>query len=227
MNCPVLGLNFKSLALACDPSLVHVAMTIDSEYLRGTMAVVHSVLKHASCPENTFFHFIASDSTLDNPLNYARNYLADLLDPCVERVIYLDSDVIVVDDVQKLWKISLSGSRVIGAPEYCHANFTKYFSDGFWKDSELSKVFEGKKPCYFNTGVMLMDLVRWREGEYTKKIENWMEIQKERRIYELGSLLSPILLILLKYSAESRKSITQQISNLKFQYPHQISAPNS
>lgn len=235
LSCPVLGLNLKSLALACDPSLVHVAMTIDSEYLRGTMAAVHSVLKHASCPENTFFHFIASDSSLvnlqdltrivqstfpslsfrvyvfrerlvnnlisssirkalDNPLNYARSYLADLLDPCVERVIYLDSDVIVVDDVHKLWKISLSGSRVIGAPEYCHANFTKYFSDGFWKDSELSKVFEGKKPCYFNTGVMVMDLVRWREGEYTKKIENWMEIQKERRIYELGSL-PPFLLV--------------------------------
>ncbi|CAB4275116.1 unnamed protein product [Prunus armeniaca] len=235
LSCPVLGLNLKSLALACDPSLVHVAMTIDSEYLRGTMAAVHSVLKHASCPENTFFHFIASDSSLvnlqdltrivqstfpslsfrvyvfrerlvnnlisssirkalDNPLNYARSYLADLLDPCVERVIYLDSDVIAVDDVHKLWKISLSGSRVIGAPEYCHANFTKYFSDGFWKDSELSKVFEGKKPCYFNTGVMVMDLVRWREGEYTKKIENWMEIQKERRIYELGSL-PPFLLV--------------------------------
>ncbi|KAI5341081.1 PREDICTED: probable [Prunus dulcis] len=235
LSCPVLGLNLKSSALACDPSLVHVAMTIDSEYLRGTMAAVHSVLKHASCPDNTFFHFIASDSSLvnlqdltrivqstfpslsfrvyvfrerlvnnlisssirqalDNPLNYARSYLADLLDPCVERVIYLDSDVIVVDDVQKLWKISLSGSRVIGAPEYCHANFTKYFSDGFWKDSELSKVFEGKKPCYFNTGVMVMDLVRWREGEYTKKIENWMAIQKERRIYELGSL-PPFLLV--------------------------------
>ncbi|KAM5581526.1 putative galacturonosyltransferase-like 10 [Rosa sericea] len=232
-SCPVLG--GDSFPKACDPSLVHIAMTIDSEYLRGTIAAVHSVLKHASCPENIFLHFIASDSSpvssedltrvvhstfpslsfrvyqfkeslvshlisssirqaLDNPLNYARSYLADLLDSCVERVIYLDSDVIVVDDIAKLWRISLSGSRVIGAPEYCHANFTKYFSNGFWADTEMSRVFEGKSACYFNTGVMVMDLVRWREGDYTRKIESWMEIQKEKRIYELGSL-PPFLLV--------------------------------
>ncbi|XP_052196803.1 probable galacturonosyltransferase-like 10 [Diospyros lotus] len=220
---------------ACDSNLVHIAMTLDGEYLRGTMAAVHSVLKHTSCPENVFFHFVASYSdgqtpaklahvvksafpslafkvyafnersvsnlisssirqALDNPLNYARSYFADILEPCVRRVIYLDSDVVVVDDIQKLWSISLTGSSVIGAPEYCHANFTKYFTDEFWFDPELPKVFEGKKPCYFNTGVMVMDLWRWRNGNYRQKLEKWMEIQRGRRIYELGSL-PPFLLV--------------------------------
>ncbi|KAK7316389.1 hypothetical protein VNO77_35395 [Canavalia gladiata] len=225
----------NNVQMVCDPSLVHIAMTIDWYYIRGSIAAVHSVLKHTSCPQNLFFHFIASDSrleskeefsrivessfpslrfkiymfreslvqnlispsireALDNPLNYARSYLADLLVDCIERVIYLDSDVIVVDDIQELWKVSLTGSRVIGAPEYCHANFTRYFSYEFWSSSEFSEVFEGKKPCYFNTGVMLMDLVRWREGDYTRRIEKWMEIQKERRVYKLGSL-PPFLLV--------------------------------
>ncbi|XP_010029247.2 probable galacturonosyltransferase-like 9 [Eucalyptus grandis] len=214
-------------------SLVRVAMTLDFEYLRGTVAAVHSVLRHASCPENVFFHFVASASAdreslagilrtafpslgfriygfddgsvgrlisssvrhaLENPLNYARSYLADLLEPFVERVIYLDSDVILVDDILKLWTVPLTGSRVIGAPEYCHANFAKYFSEEFWSDAELPKVFAGKRPCYFNTGVMVMDLVRWREGDYRRRIEGWMEIQRERRIYELGSL-PPFLLV--------------------------------
>ncbi|XP_048328743.2 probable galacturonosyltransferase-like 10 [Ziziphus jujuba] len=233
VKCPVLAKD--GVAFLCNPRLVHIAMTIDSEYLRGSMAAVHSVLKHTSCPENIFFHFIASDSgsvnienldwtvrsafpslsfkvyvfreslvrdlisssirqALDNPLNYARSYLADLLEPCVERVIYLDSDTIVIDDIQKLWRVSLTGSRVIGAPEYCHVNLNKYFSAEFWSDAELTKAFEGKTPCYFNTGVMVMDLVRWREGDYTSKIENWMQIQKEKRIYELGSL-PPFLLV--------------------------------
>ena len=31
---------------------------------------------------------------LEQLLNYARNYLADLLEPCVRRVIYLDSEKI-------------------------------------------------------------------------------------------------------------------------------------
>ncbi|WVY96171.1 hypothetical protein V8G54_028322 [Vigna mungo] len=40
------------------------------------------------------------------------------------------------------------------------------------------------QPCYFNTGVMVMDLVRWREGNYRKRIENWMELQRKKRIYD-------------------------------------------
>lgn len=233
-KCTLIDRN--NVPMECNPSLVHISMTIDWSYLRGSMAAVHSVLKHTSCPQNLFFHFIASDSrlqnkdeftkivhssfpsldfkvyvfnerlvenlispsirqALENPLNYARSYLADLLEECVERVIYLDSDVIVVDDIQELWKVSLSGSRVIGAPEYCQANFTRYFSYEFWSSSEFSEAFEGrKKACYFNTGVMVMDLMRWREGDYTRKIEKWMEIQKERRIYKLGSL-PPFLMV--------------------------------
>ncbi|XP_059655974.1 probable galacturonosyltransferase-like 9 [Cornus florida] len=233
VGCPVSS-NTESVS-SCDPSLVHVAMTLDSEYLRGSVAAVHSVLRHASCPENVFFHFIAAEfdavspriltrlvrstfpslnfkvyifredtvinlisssirQALENPLNYARNYLGDILDHCVNRVIYLDSDVILVDDIHRLWNITLTGSRVIGAPEYCNANFTKYFTDSFWSDPVLCRVFGWRNPCYFNTGVMVMDLGKWREGNYRRKIENWMELQRKRRIYELGSL-PPFLLV--------------------------------
>ncbi|KAL2543111.1 putative galacturonosyltransferase-like 9 [Abeliophyllum distichum] len=233
-DCPATTLQRDALT-SCDPSLIHVAMALDSEYLRGSMAAVHSVLHHASCPENVFLHFIAAEfdpvspqvlsslvgsifpslnfkvyifredtvinlisssirTALENPLNYARNYLGDILGPCVNRVIYLDSDLVLVDDIQNLWNVKLHESRTIGAPEYCHANFTKYFTDSFWSDPVLSRVFGSRNPCYFNTGVMLIDLQKWREGNCRRKIENWMELQKKKRIYELGSL-PPFLLV--------------------------------
>jgi lipopolysaccharide biosynthesis glycosyltransferase len=94
----------------------------------------------------------------------------------------------------KLWQTPLTESRVIGAPEYCHANFTKYFTDIFWSDPVLSRVFGSRKPCYFNTGVMVMDLDKWRRGDYRKRIEKWMELQRKKRIYDLGSL-PPFLLV--------------------------------
>lgn len=213
----------------CDPNLVHVAITLDIDYLRGSIAAVHSILRHAFCPESIFFHFLVTETNLESfvqstfpmlkfkvyyfdsnivknlisssvrqaleqPLNYARNYLADLLESCVQRVIYLDSDLVVVDDVSKLWTTNLD-SKTIGAPEYCHANFTKYFTAAFWSETRFTAAFENrKKVCYFNTGVMVMDLVRWRKEGYTKRIEKWMEIQKSERIYELGSL-PPFLLV--------------------------------
>ncbi|GAB2300160.1 hypothetical protein Dimus_034200 [Dionaea muscipula] len=210
---------------------IHISMTLDANYLRGTMAAVLSMLQHSTCPENFVFHFLAARSereiyssinftfpylnfkiyrfdsnrvrgkisksirqALDQPLNYARIYLADILPSDVARVIYLDSDVIVVDDISKLWEVDL-GTKVMAAPEYCHANFTNYFIDSFWSDPSFASTFEGRKPCYFNTGVMVLDVDKWRKYGYTQKVEEWMLVQKQRRIYHLGSL-PPFLLVL-------------------------------
>jgi lipopolysaccharide biosynthesis glycosyltransferase len=227
-ECRFSARQIRGKTSVCDPSLVHIAITLDVEYLRGSIAAVHSILLNSLCPENVFFHFLVSETNLESlvrstfpqlkfkvyyfdpeivrslistsvrqaleqPLNYARNYLADLLETCVKRVIYLDSDLVVVDDIAKLWATNL-GSRTIGAPEYCHANFTKYFTSGFWSDKRFSGTFRGRKPCYFNTGVMVIDLVKWRHAQYTKWIERWMEVQKSDRIYDLGSL-PPYLLV--------------------------------
>lgn len=127
---------------------IHVAMTLDSNYLRGTMAAVLSILQHSTCPENVEFHFLwarfesevfscikatfpylkfkvyrfdagrvrgkiskSIRQALDQPLNYARIYLAEILPPEVKRVIYLDSDLVVVDDVAELWGVDL-GEKV-------------------------------------------------------------------------------------------------------------------
>ncbi|KAJ1419735.1 Nucleotide-diphospho-sugar transferase [Sesbania bispinosa] len=181
--------------------LSHVAMTLDTTYIRGSMAAILSVLQHSSCPQNIFFHFVCSSnesllrsppfpnpsltlkfqvynfddsivsglistsirSALDCPLNYARSYLANLIPLCVRRVVYLDSDLILVDDITKL-------------------------------ASNPIREKLNRKACYFNTGVMVIDLERWRAGDYTTKIEEWMELQKRMRIYELGSL-PPFLLV--------------------------------
>ncbi|CAH9051664.1 unnamed protein product [Cuscuta epithymum] len=223
---------------ACnDTNLIHIAMTLDENYIRGTMAAVFSIIQHSTCPENVVFHFLWAhhhpevfsiinstfpylrfnvyrfDTTkvqglisksirqaLDQPLNYARVYLADILPADVKRVIYLDSDLVVVDDIMKLWEVD-NGERVLAAPEYCHANFTVYFTDEFWSDRKLVDAFEeGKKktaswkPCYFNTGVMVVDVEKWREGGYTERVEEWMLVQKQKRIYHLGSL-PPFLLV--------------------------------
>ncbi|KAE8735998.1 putative galacturonosyltransferase-like 4 [Hibiscus syriacus] len=159
-------------------------MTLDENYLRGTMAAVLSMLQHSTCPENLSFHFLCTHSdvelassiqstfpylnfkmhhfdsnrvrgkisrsirqALDQPLNYARIYLADILPADVKRVLYLDSDLVVFDDVKKLWDVEM-GDKVLAAPEYCHANFTVYFNDAFWSDPELSRTFQGRNPCF-------------------------------------------------------------------------------
>ncbi|KAK8506568.1 hypothetical protein V6N13_103429 [Hibiscus sabdariffa] len=150
-------------SILCSDRALHVAMTLDTAYIRGTLAAILSVLQHSSCPQNIAFHFVASAtanasllratvsssfpflnfyvypfddtsvsrlistsirSALDCPLNYARSYLADLLPSCVHRVVYLDSDLVLVDDIAKLAATQLGDNSVLAAPEYCNANFT-------------------------------------------------------------------------------------------------------
>ncbi|KAI5656010.1 hypothetical protein M9H77_24803 [Catharanthus roseus] len=219
--------------LICSEEAVHVAMTLDAAYIRGSMAAILSILQHTSCPENIIFHFVTSASSnasllratisssfpylkfqiypfadsavsglistsirsaLDCPLNYARSYLANLLPLCVRKIVYLDSDLVLVDDISKLAETPLGEDKILAAPEYCNANFTSYFTPTFWSNPSLSLTFANRKACYFNTGVMVIDLDRWRAGDYTTKIEEWMELQKRMRIYELGSL-PPFLLV--------------------------------
>ncbi|PQQ01378.1 putative galacturonosyltransferase-like 1 [Prunus yedoensis var. nudiflora] len=150
-TCPALNTHEHSSTL-CSDVAVHVAMTLDAAYLRGSMAAILSVLQHSSCPENIIFHFVSSSSSsnsqaltqtiatsfpylkfrvypfndsavlglistsirsaLDCPLNYARNYLANLLPTCVRRVVYLDSDLILVDDISKLASTPLEPTQV-------------------------------------------------------------------------------------------------------------------
>jgi hypothetical protein len=217
----------SDLGSLCSDHFVHIAMTLDVNYLRGSMAAIYSILLHADCPSNIRFHFIATKGkeelenmvaeslpflhfqtysfneesvkslithavrhALEEPLNYARFYLAHMLDPCVKRIIYLDSDVLVLDRIEELWRTDMADSTV-ATPEYCHTNFTSYFSESFWTNFTLSSTFANKQPCYFNSGVMVINLEKWRENKCTARVEYWME--KEQQIYDLGSL-PPLLL---------------------------------
>ncbi|KAJ8544896.1 hypothetical protein K7X08_017479 [Anisodus acutangulus] len=170
----------------------------DSNYLNQTLANSFPYLRFTIYPfqDSAVAGLISTSirAALDCPLNYARNYLADLLPGCIQKVVYLDSDLVLVDDIAKLVATPLGEEIVLAAPEYCNANFTTYFTPTFWSYPSLYLTFANRKPCYFNTGVMVIDLERWRTGDYTTKIVEWMELQKRMRIYELGSL-PPFLLV--------------------------------
>ncbi|CAI9756801.1 unnamed protein product [Fraxinus pennsylvanica] len=80
-------------------------------------------------------------AALDRPLNYARNYMADMLPECIQEVVYLDSDLVLVDDIAKLVATPLGTKAILAALEYCNANLTSYFTPKFWSNPSLSLTF--------------------------------------------------------------------------------------
>lgn len=78
--------------------------------------------------------------------------LADLAPADSSRVIYLDADVIVTDDIRKLWTSDLHGAA-LGAVE-----------DAFLDPAPFAKRWgmTDANPRYFNSGVLLIDLAQAR-----------------------------------------------------------------
>ena len=98
---------------------------------------------------------------LDKPLNYARIYIVEMLDLCVGHVIYLDSTRVKSDCSS--WVLPCRFQELL----HWWVLAGPWIFAGVW----------GEKGLFFNTGVMVMELDKWRRGDYSKRIDKWMEIQ--------------------------------------------------
>jgi lipopolysaccharide biosynthesis glycosyltransferase len=86
---------------------------------------------------------------------YYRISIPELFDESVERAIYLDCDLIIKGDLQDLWEVELDGHAVAAAENIARSTHVK---------SGLPQA------DYFNSGVLVIDLVKWREQGIPEKI---------------------------------------------------------
>jgi len=104
------------------------------------------------------------------PLATAYNVLAPLHMLNTEtRAIYMDADMVVTEDLSSLWKTQLN--TPVGAVLDAHIVWVA--SPSMWRPWHE----EGLPPLtpYLNTGLMLMDLVKWREEKLTERTLNFLE----------------------------------------------------
>jgi lipopolysaccharide biosynthesis glycosyltransferase len=98
--------------------------------------------------------------------------LADLL-PDVDRVLFLDPDVLVLDDVAELWNTDLKGKTIAAVTDQ---------AIGVCGSSRGVKNCRAREipddAAYFNAGVMLIDLARWRELDVSRRVGIYIEDQK-------------------------------------------------
>ncbi len=104
------------------------------------------------------------------PLATAYNILAPLYLLSTEnRAIYMDADMVVTEDLSSLWTTQLN--TPVGAVLDAHIVWVA--SPSMWRPWRE----EGLPPFtpYLNTGLMLMDLVQWREEKLTERTLNFLE----------------------------------------------------
>ncbi len=98
---------------------------------------------------------------------YYRLAVASLLPKHIDKVIYLDCDVLVADDVTKLWQVALDG-KIIGAVENLGI---------------APRGLSIDRQSYFNAGILLIDLAAWRASDVETALFECMRTQNESLQY--------------------------------------------
>lgn len=99
--------------------------------------------------------------------------LPDLV-PELDRVLYLDGDIIVQRDLAELWEMDMQGMPVAAA-----VGIMETFSSQGWHMNEPTIAissykdlgFSGNEP-HFNSGVMLCDLTEWRHSRVSDRVRD-------------------------------------------------------
>ncbi len=93
---------------------------------------------------------------------YARLFVAELLPAEIERVLYLDCDTIVCDNLEALWSTDLQGNT-IGSVE-------DVMSCILQDEVGISETFH-----YFCSGVILIDLNKWRKTNAQQRMLDYLK----------------------------------------------------
>ena len=101
---------------------------------------------------------------------YARLFVSSDLPLDLNRVLYLDCDIIINRSIRELWNLDLNG-KTIGA---LMDAFSKYYRQNI--DLEENDIM-------FNSGVMLIDLRKWRKQKIEEKLMNFIA-KKNGRIQQ-------------------------------------------
>ena len=167
--------------------MMDILYTVDNNFVPQLAANIYSVCSNAAADSEITFHVFSkgiSNSNLDklnafvskfgesirfydisnfmeqlgfnfdttgwNEIVMARLLMARFLPTAISKIIYLDADTIVRGDISELWLQSLENNVLGMVPEPT-------------VDKKRDQLLGLDRHFYFNAGVLLVDLNRWRE----------------------------------------------------------------
>lgn len=117
---------------------------------------------------------------------YARLLIDRLVGPDVERILYLDCDMLVREDIGFLFDLDLEGNAIAAVRDPVGALITGQ------RDLRKNRdIFDPADP-YFNAGLVLIDVAQWREADIVGRMEAAYASGVMQRIYYDQDLLNLI-----------------------------------
>ncbi|XP_038696388.1 probable galacturonosyltransferase 14 isoform X2 [Tripterygium wilfordii] len=125
-------------------------------------------------------------------LNHLRIYLPELF-PNLDKLVFLDDDVVIQRDLSPLWELDLEG-KVNGAVETCKGEdewvMSKRFKNYFNFSHPLITKHLDPEECAWAYGMNIFDLRAWRKTDIKETYHSWLKknLRSNLTMWKLGTL---------------------------------------
>lgn len=119
-----------------------------------------------------FSDFKLGSNTYTSPSVYYRLFVTQIItDTSIDRVLYLDCDIVVLKDIATLFSIDMSDYTIAAVRDI---NQPMYEDQAF----QISFSYNDR---YFNSGVLMINLLNWRKNNIEEQLKEFCK--KERNVY--------------------------------------------
>ena len=158
-----LGATIASLLASNPRSTFHLHVVSASDIPAEPLAKIETIVRNAGNAKLEAIVFKEAERYQYLPVHshltfamYLRLFMTEYLDPAISKILYLDSDIIVCSDLTGLWQIEL-GEHYLGAAREPY------------NERQRSPLGFGPDDLYINSGVMLVNLAKWRQDNVVPK----------------------------------------------------------
>lgn len=111
---------------------------------------------------------------------YYRLLMPDLLPKDVEKILYLDCDIVINKSIEELWNIDITNYALAAVPQIAAGKAAE-------------RLGYPMEYGYFNAGVNLLNLKYWRENDIENKLVNYLYENYDRIVYHDQDALNAVL----------------------------------
>lgn len=164
--------------------IVATGLTKDDEYILSSLATKYGNTVSFYAPDEKLLEGFAIKkfSKRISMATYYRCILADLLPTTIDKLIYLDCDIVILGDIRPFWNIPLEGIGVAAVEDI-----------GCNEPQRYQILQYPQEDSYFNAGVLLVNLDYWRKHNITKACIDYYQKYPERILFNDQDLLNSVL----------------------------------
>lgn len=111
---------------------------------------------------------------------YYRLFLQDILPESIDKVLYLDGDIVCRSSLLPLWNTDIEGKPVAAVYEIEN------------NDHRYERLCYDEKDGYFNAGVLLINMKYWREHDVQKTFIEFLNNHSDRIVYHDQDVLNSV-----------------------------------